>query len=105
MMIRMKIRTRVTVSLPAELVNRVDREARARRSTRSAVMSDWLRRGAQQHAAAALDAEITAYYSALTEEEAAENEAIAKASLAAARRLDFDERQPARPRARRRRSA
>lgn len=102
---RMSVRTRVTVSLPAEQVQRVDREARARGTTRSAVMSEWLRFGARHQASLALDAEITAYYTTMSAEETEQDAAIARASTAAARSLDFDEVAAAPVKTKRRKSA
>ena len=105
MIFGMTVRTRVTVSLPAELVQRVDRQARARRTTRSAIVAQWLQAGARQEASAALDAAITAYYSTSSVEEAREADAIARAAGAATRSLDLDGIAAARPKSKHRKSA
>jgi len=94
MLFRMPNRKRITLSLPAELVARADRTARASGKTRSAVMTDWLRAGARNLASVALDAEITAYYASMPAEEARDDEVLARASLAAARALDLDDGRP-----------
>lgn len=95
-----KARTRVTVSLPVDLVELIDRSSRELKETRSALVEEWLRHGAAAHDRRALDAEIRAYYGSLTGAERREDEAIGKASSRAARALD-DER----PRRHRKKSA
>ena len=67
-------------------------------------MTEWLRVGARNVASAALDAEITAYYASMPAEEARDDEALARASLAATRSLDLDDGRP-RPRTKGRKSA
>jgi hypothetical protein len=80
----------VTVSLPTDLVERIDAQARAQGSARSAIMAKWLGAGARQQASIALDDEITAYYATSNDAETRESDAISQASLIAARRLDIE---------------
>ena len=80
------------VSLPADLVARIDQHARQRaRGSRSAMMELWLRRGARAQAEADLRDRVIAYYSSLDAEEQAEERALSRALSLAARRLDIDE--------------
>ena len=86
-------RVKISISLPADLVADVDRRAKALPSGgRSGVIESWLRRGARAQAAADLEQAVVAYYSALSEEELADDAALSRALSAAARRLDVDER-------------
>jgi metal-responsive CopG/Arc/MetJ family transcriptional regulator len=85
-------RVKVSVSLPAELVARVDREARGRPgSSRSAVVEQWLRQGARLKAEDDLRAAVIAYYRELMPEEKVEEEALARALSRAGRRLRVDD--------------
>ena len=84
-------RVKISVSLPGELVARIDRAARAEARPRSRVLEGWLRATARERAARDLEAATIAYYESLTSEERHEEEAIASASSLAARRLRVDE--------------
>ena len=90
-----KARTRVTVSLPADLVDLIDRSSRELKETRSALVEEWLRHGASSYAQRELDAEITRYYA----QQSAEDTALSRAASRAAARLTIDE--PRRRRSRR----
>lgn len=91
-------RTRVTVSLPADLVDLIDRTSRELKETRSALVEEWLRQGASSRAQCALEAEITDYYSRQSAIERADDVAIARAAGRAAARLTLDEPQRRRSR-------
>jgi len=85
-------RTKVSITLSEELLARIDREAGRRPGgNRSAVIEEWARRGARMRGADLLREETVAYYDSLDPEERAEDEAIARASSDAARRLRYDE--------------
>ena len=103
MMKRMKKnpRVRVTVTLPRDLVERLDRAAKGARASRSRVMEDWLRSGAHAELARKLEAETIAYYESMTADERAEEAAMAAAFARAAKRVNIDG-PPLRPRRRRR---
>jgi metal-responsive CopG/Arc/MetJ family transcriptional regulator len=78
---------KVSLTLSADLMSLIDRDVRQRRSTRSGVIEDWLRRAA--HAAAEREVEhaTAAYYLSLLEGERVEDEALARGLSAAARRV------------------
>jgi metal-responsive CopG/Arc/MetJ family transcriptional regulator len=84
-------RVKISVSLPSDLVARIDRMARAEARSRSRVLEDWLRATARGNAARELEAATIAYYESLSSEERREEEAIASASSVAARRLRVDD--------------
>ena len=96
---------KVSVSLPADLVGRIDSASKARRQTRSAVMEQWLRQGERVRSEEALARELEAYYQAATPEERSEDQAIARASASSAKRLKLDEEPPRRQANRRKRGA
>ena len=85
-------KTKVSVSLSSEVIGRIDERAKRTRSTRSAVMEEWLQAGERLAAEGALVAEVEAYYRSQSAEEGAEADAIAAASSRAARALDIDEK-------------
>ncbi len=85
-------KVKVSVSLPAELVARVDREVRGRPgASRSAVVEEWLRHGARLKTEDDLRAAVVAYYRELLPEEKAEEEALARALSRAGARLRVDD--------------
>ncbi len=85
-------KAKISITLSEELLQRIDREARRRPSgTRSAVIEDWVRRGARGRGADLLREETIAYYSSLDGKELAEDDAIARASGDAARELRYDD--------------
>jgi metal-responsive CopG/Arc/MetJ family transcriptional regulator len=85
-------KTKISITLSQDLLARIDREARRRPTgTRSAVIEDWVRRGARGRGADLLREETIAYYSSLDSEERAEDDAIARASGEAARELRYDD--------------
>jgi ribbon-helix-helix CopG family protein len=54
---------RVTVSLPSDLVRRLDRQSRAQGASRSGVVERWLRAGERQTSLFSLEQELENYYS------------------------------------------
>jgi len=80
-------RIKVSVTLPADLVAHVDSVARRTGHTRSGVFEDWLRAGASRAAERSIDDATAAYYASLRGEARAEEEAIARATTAGARRI------------------
>ncbi len=81
-------RAKISISLSSSTLAEVDREARRRASTRSAVIEAWLARASRLQARAQLADEIEAYYLGLSADELAEDAewaALAGATLRAGR--------------------
>ena len=91
-------RVKISVSLPRDLVARMDRAARVEARSRSRVLEGWLRAAARESAARELEAATVEYYESLTAADRREDEAMAAASSAAARRLRVDDPPAARSR-------
>ena len=83
-------RVKISVSLPGDLVARLDRTARSEARSRSRVLEGWLLATARERAAQDLEAATIAYYEGLTSDDRQEEDAIAMASSAAAKRLRID---------------
>ena len=96
-------RVKISVSLPRDLVARIDRVARGEARSRSRVLEGWLRASARERAARELEAATIAYYESLTPADRREEDAIGSASSTAARRLRIDDLARPGPRGRRRR--
>jgi len=94
------MKMKISVSLDADVLEAVDRRAARNKTTRSAVMEQWLRSAARQVELQRLEEETAAYYDSLTSAERREDAALARASSRAFRKLIIDE--PPRRRARRR---
>lgn len=87
----MSAKAKVSITLPRDLLERIDREAaRGAGSTRSSVIETWLRRAARTQAARALEADTIRYYESLTAEEIQEDERIGRASSRASKRRRYD---------------
>jgi metal-responsive CopG/Arc/MetJ family transcriptional regulator len=85
-------KSKVSLTLDSELLGAVDRAVKERGGTsRSAVIEDWLRRGARMHVEERLRAETVAYYEGLSVLEKRENTAVARAASRGARRLRIDD--------------
>ncbi len=82
---------KVSLTLSAEVVALVDRDARRRQNTRSGVVEQWLRRAAAASVEHQIEEATAAYYRSLRGDERAEEEAMSKALSAAARRVSYDE--------------
>ena len=83
-------RVKISISLPRDLVARIDRAARAEARPRSRVLEDWLRSTARESVARDLEAATIAYYESATVADRGENAAMATASARATRRLAGD---------------
>ena len=92
-------KTKISISLDSDVLDAIDRRAAKEKTTRSAVMEQWLRGAARQAELQRLEEETAAYYDSLTPEEKAEDAALAAASTRAFRKLTIDD--PPRKRARR----
>jgi len=95
-------KTKVSISVDADVLDAVDRRAAKKRSTRSAVIEEWLRGAARQVELQRLEEETATYYDSLTPAEKAEDAEWAKFASRAARKLIIDEPRPRRRRPRRR---
>jgi metal-responsive CopG/Arc/MetJ family transcriptional regulator len=91
-------RVKISVSLPRDLVARIDRTARVEARSRSRVLEGWLNATARETAAREVEAATVEYYESLTAADRREDLAMAAASSAAARRLRIDEPSGARSR-------
>ena len=96
-------RRRVTITLPPELLQRIDEQAKRSKDSRTAVIEAWVRAGAHQALARAIEEDTIAYYKSLTAEERAEDEAMVRAFSDAAKRIDYDGPPPRARRGKRRR--
>ena len=75
------MKTKVSVSLPRDLLEEIDDEAAQTSRSRSQILEVWLRLAARQRAAAKLERDTLAYYTSRTSEQKAEDEAVSRASL------------------------
>jgi hypothetical protein len=89
---------KVSLTLSADVVALVDRDARRRKHTRSGVVEQWLRRAAGANVEHQIEEATAAYYLSLRGDERAEEEAISKALSGAARRVSYDGSEPRRRR-------
>lgn len=83
-------KSKISISLAADVLAAIDREAKVRSQPRSAVIESWLRSAARRNAEAMLASEVIAYYDSLTAEERHEDERVARALSHAAKRIDYD---------------
>jgi metal-responsive CopG/Arc/MetJ family transcriptional regulator len=97
------MKTKISISLDTDVLEAVDRRAAREKTTRSAIMEQWLRSASRQAELQRLEDETAAYYDALTPAERQEDAEWADFASRSARKLTIDEPAP-RPRRRRRRS-
>ncbi|MDB4956460.1 MAG: hypothetical protein JWO36_4029 [Myxococcales bacterium] len=81
---------KVSLTLSADLVKTLDRTAARTHSTRSGLAETWLRVAASHAAARSIEDATAAYYAELTGDAKQEEEAIARATTNAARRITYD---------------
>jgi metal-responsive CopG/Arc/MetJ family transcriptional regulator len=84
------MKTKVSVSLPHDLLEEIDQEAAQTSRSRSQIFEVWLRRAARRRAAEKLEQDTLAYYTSRTAEQEAEDEALSRASLRAAKKREID---------------
>lgn len=94
---------KISISLGADVLDAVDRRAAAEKTTRSAVMEQWLRNASRQANLHRLEEETAAYYDALTPRERADDAEWAAFASRSARKLVIDEPAAQKPRRRARR--
>jgi len=81
---------KVSVTLAADVLALVDRDARRSGGTRSGVIEQWLRRASSAAVESAIDEATETYYRSLRGDDRSEDEAMARASSRAARRVAYD---------------
>ena len=84
------MKTKVSVSLPSDLLEEIDDEAAQTSRSRSEIFEIWLRLAARRRAAAKLERDTLAYYTRRTAEQEVEDEALSRASLRAAKKRRID---------------
>ena len=94
---------KISISLDADVLDAVDRRAAAEKTTRSAIMEQWLRHASRQTDLRRLEEETAAYYDALTPRERADDAEWADFASRSARKLVIDEPAENKPRRRSRR--
>ena len=88
---RMGGKVKVSVTLSADLLERIDAEVEAGGgASRSSVIEHWLRRARHGAAATALREETVGYYESLDDADRVEDEAISRATSRKARRVRYD---------------
>ncbi len=91
-MIQSMRKIKLSITLPADLVDRIDAAAaRETRSNRSAVIERWLRRAARARALDTLHEETLAYYASRSTGEAAEDARLGRALGRAAGKVQHDD--------------
>ena len=95
---RMTAKLKVSLTLSADVVALVDRDAKQHKGTRSAVVELWLRRAASAEIARSIEDATAAYYQSLRSDQREEEESLSKALSAAARRVSYDDSPAPRPR-------
>jgi metal-responsive CopG/Arc/MetJ family transcriptional regulator len=83
-------KAKVSLTIASDLLDRIDREAARLGTTRSALVEQYVRSAANRAAERSLDEMTAAYYASVTDDDAAETEAIARASSRAAKRITYD---------------
>ena len=94
---------KISISLDADVLDAVDRRAAAEKTTRSAIMEQWLRTASRQTDLRRLEEETAAYYDALTPREQTEDAEWAAFASRSARKLVIDEPAKNKPQRRSRR--
>lgn len=84
------MKAKISVSLPRDLLEEIDDEAAQTSRSRSQILETWLRLAARRRAAEKLERDTLAYYTRRTSEQEAEDEAVSRASLRAARKREID---------------
>src|SRR5215510_2259226 len=84
-------KTKISISLDSDVLDAVDRRAAKEKTTRSAIMEQWLRGAARQAELQRLEEETAAYYDSLTPAERREDDALAEASSRSFRKLTIDD--------------
>lgn len=91
---------KVSLTLSADVVALVDRDAARRHETRSGVIETWLRRAVSAAVEKELEQATAAYYLSLRGSALAEDDRLSRALSKTARRISYDEAPATRRRAR-----
>lgn len=83
---------KVSLTLSADVLALVDRDAERRNDTRSGVVEQWLRRAANASVEQEIAEATAAYYGSLRSEERIEDASLSRALSDAARRVSYDDR-------------
>jgi metal-responsive CopG/Arc/MetJ family transcriptional regulator len=83
-------KTKISITLAADLLAAVDQDAELLSETRSSVIDAWLRKAAYLRRKEDLEAATEAYYRTLSPAEREDSTAIGRGASRAARRLKFD---------------
>lgn len=84
------MKTKVSVSLPRDLLEEIDDEAAQTSRSRSQIFEVWLRLAARRRAAAKLERDTLAYYTNRSFEQETEDASLSRASLRAAKQRKID---------------
>jgi len=82
---------KISISVDAQLLDVVDRRAAKEKTTRSAIMEQWLRAASRQAELQRLEEDTAAYYDALTPAEKADDAEWAEFASRSFRELTIDE--------------
>lgn len=82
---------KVSLTLSADLVALVDRDAKRAKGTRSGVIEQWLRRAASSSLEHEIDDATAAYYRSLRGDDRTGDESLSRSLSDAARRVAFDD--------------
>jgi len=81
---------KISLTLSADLVALIDRDASKRNDTRSGIVEEWLRRAASATAERAIEDATAAYYLGLRGDGRSEEERLSHGLSKAARRVSYD---------------
>jgi metal-responsive CopG/Arc/MetJ family transcriptional regulator len=90
-------KVKISVSIDAALLANVDRYAATHGVTRSAALERWLAQVSHRERLSRLEEETAAYYDALTDDDRAEDAALAASSAKAFRKVHVDAGWPEAP--------
>jgi hypothetical protein len=82
---------KVSLTLSADLIALVDRDARRGKGSRSGVIEQWLRRAANANVEQEIDDATAAYYRSLRGEDRTRDESLSRSLSDAARRVAYDD--------------
>ncbi|HEX8106856.1 MAG TPA: ribbon-helix-helix protein, CopG family [Kofleriaceae bacterium] len=84
------MKTKVSVSLPRDLLEETDKEAAQTSRSRNQILEIWLRLAGRRRAEQKLEQDTLAHYASRTVGQEAEDEALSQASLRAATKRKID---------------
>lgn len=84
------MKAKVSLSLPEDLLDKIDAEAEQTRRSRSQIVEVWLRLAARRRATEKLDRDTRAYYENRTAEQRTDDDEWTEIAGSAARKLEHD---------------